>query len=510
MRITNDLVQSRFDKLARLKALGVAPYAYAARVSHRPAGIQADPEPLIAAATPVEVAGRLVALRGHGKTSFGVIRDQGADLQLYFRKDDLGDQAYGLLEHLDLGDWIAARGTVFRTKTGEVTVAAQGFSLLAKALLPPPAKWHGLKDVETRYRQRYADLIGNEAVRRAFILRTRIVSAVRRFLDQRDYLEVETPVLQPMYGGAFARPFTSHHHALGVPLYLRISDELYLKRLIVGGLDRVYEIGKDFRNEGIDKNHNPEFTMLEFYEAYADYQGMMRTIEELLTAVRTAIGLPATTRWRECEIDWTPPFARTTYFGALSDAAGFDVTQASESRLRERVQAVAVEVAGPALGLVLAPGVPRDAYYEALFGALVEPKLIRPTFVLDYPREISPLAKQKRDDPNVVERFELYVAGMELANAFSEQNDPLAQEEAMRGQEERRQKGDEEAQAFDHDYVRALMYGMPPTGGLGMGIDRLTMLFSGAESIRDVILFPLLKPEPADVALDAEVAGPEP
>jgi lysyl-tRNA synthetase class 2 len=304
-----------------------------------------------------------------------------------------------------------------------------------------------------------------------------------------------------MYGGAFARPFTSHHHALGVPLYLRISDELYLKRLIVGGLDRVYEIGKDFRNEGIDKNHNPEFTMLEFYEAYADYQEMMRTIEELLTAVRAAIGLPSTTSWRGLEIDWTPPFARTTYFGALTDAAGFDVLRAPESRLRERVQAAEVEVA---------PGAPRDVYYEALFGALVEPKLVRPTFVLDYPREISPLAKQKRDDPDVVERFELYVAGMELANAFSEQNDPLAQEEAMRAQEERRQKGDEEAQAFDHDYVRALMYGMPPTGGLGMGIDRLTMLFSGAESIRDVILFPLLKPEPADVALDAEVAEPEP
>jgi lysyl-tRNA synthetase class 2 len=501
MRITNDLVQSRFDKLARLKALGVSPYAYEARVSHRPAGIQADPEPLIAAATSVEVAGRVVALRGHGKTSFAVIRDRGVDLQLYFRKDDLGDLAYGLLEHLDLGDWIGARGTVFRTKTGEVTVAVQEFSLLAKALLPPPAKWHGLKDVETRYRQRYADLIGNDQVRRAFILRTRIVSAVRRFLDERDYLEVETPVLQPMYGGAFARPFTSHHHALGVPLYLRISDELYLKRLIVGGLDRVYEIGKDFRNEGIDKNHNPEFTMLEFYEAYADYQGMMRTIEELLTAVRSAIGLPSTTSWRGLEIDWTPPFARTTYFGALTEAAGFDVIRAPESRLRERVQAAEVDVAKEA---------PRDAYYEALFGALVEPKLIRPTFVLDYPREISPLAKQKRDNPNVVERFELYVAGMELANAFSEQNDPLAQEEAMRGQEERRQKGDEEAQAFDHDYVRALMYGMPPTGGLGMGIDRLTMLFSGAESIRDVILFPLLKPEPADVALDAEVAEPEP
>jgi lysyl-tRNA synthetase class 2 len=307
--------------------------------------------------------------------------------------------------------------------------------------------------------------------------------------------------LQPIYGGAFARPFLTHHHALGVPLYLRISDELYLKRLIVGGLDRVYEIGKDFRNEGIDKNHNPEFTMLEFYEAYADYEGMMRTVEALLTAVRAGVGLPATTRWREHAIDWTPPFARTTYFGALCAAAGCDVTQVEVRRLQELVRAQEIEIL---------PGAPRDVYYEALFGALVEPELIRPTFVLDYPREISPLAKQKRDDPRVVERFELYVAGMELANAFSEQNDPLAQEEAMRSQEARRESGDEEAQAFDHDYVRALMYGMPPTGGLGMGIDRLTMLLTGAESIRDVIFFPQLKPEPADVPLDAEVAEREP
>jgi lysyl-tRNA synthetase class 2 len=501
MRITNDLVQSRFDKLARLKALGVAPYAYSATVTLRPAEIRADPEPLIAGARPVEVAGRVVALRGHGKTAFLTIRDAGADLQLYFRQDDLGPAAYGLLELLDLGDWIGARGPVFRTKTGEVTVAVQGFGLLAKALLPPPAKWHGLRDVETRYRQRYADLIVNEEVRRTLVLRSKIVSAVRRFLDDQGYLEVETPVLQPIYGGAFARPFTTHHRALGVPLYLRISDELYLKRLIVGGLDRVYEVGKDFRNEGIDKNHNPEFTMLEFYAAYADYETMMRTVEELLTAVRVAIGIPGTTTWRGQAIDWTPPFERTSYFGALSEAAGCDVTQVELRRLQELARAQELEVL---------PGAPRDAYYEALFGALVEPRLVRPTFVLDYPREISPLAKQKRDDPRVVERFELFVAGMELANAFSEQNDPLAQEEAMRTQEARRESGDEEAQAFDHDYVRALMYGMPPTGGLGMGIDRLAMLLSGAESIRDVIFFPQLKPEPADVPLDQEVAEREP
>ncbi len=309
-------------------------------------------------------------------------------------------------------------------------------------------------------------------------------------------VEVETPVLQPIYGGAFARPFTTRHNALGIPLYLRISDELYLKRLIVGGLDRVYEIGKDFRNEGIDKNHNPEFTMLEYYEAYADYHAMMETVESMLLFVRSDLGLEGPSTWRGHAIDWTPPFGRIRYFKALAEAAGLDVTEAPIERLAEIAARHEIDV--PANS-------PRAAYYDPLFGALVEPALVHPTFVLDYPREISPLAKVKRDDERVVERFELYVACMELANAFSEQNDPLAQEEALRIQEERRRGGDEEAQAFDHDYVRALMYGMPPTGGVGMGIDRLAMLLSGAETIRDVILFPLLKPEPADVALDAEV-----
>jgi lysyl-tRNA synthetase, class II len=502
MRITNDLVQSRFDKLARVKELGIEPYAYTASVSHRPAAILAAPDPLMAGGLPVTVAGRVVGLRSHGKTSFATIRDTGADLQLYFRKDDLGEEDYGFLELLDLGDWISARGTVFRTKTGEVTIAVSEFRLLAKALLPPPAKWHGLKDIETRYRQRYADLLGNDDVRQVFITRSRIVSAIRRFLDDRGYLEVETPVLQPIYGGAFARPFTTHHHALDMPLYLRISDELYLKRLIVGGLDRVYEIGKDFRNEGIDKNHNPEFTMLEFYEAYADYEAMMRAAEEMIGAVRAAIGQVGDAgSWRGRPIDWSTPFQRITYFGAVNEAAGFDVTAAPPAELAALARDRGIEVP---------PGSPRDVYYEAIFDALVEPRLHNPTFVLDYPREISPLAKAKRGNPRVVERFELYVAGMELANAFSEQNDPLAQELAMEAQEERRRGGDLEAQTLDQDYVRALMYGMPPTGGLGLGVDRLTMLLTGAESIRDVILFPQLKPEPAGVALDAEVAEREP
>jgi lysyl-tRNA synthetase class 2 len=496
MKITNDQVQSRFDKLASLKAQGIPAYAYGARVTHRPAEILAGADHLIASGEPVHVAGRLVALRGHGKATFGVIQDSGARIQVYFKADTLGAEAYARLVLLDLGDWIAASGPVIRTRTGEVTVAAGECELLAKALLPPPAKWHGLKDHETRYRQRYADLIANDEVRRVFILRTRVTSAIRRFLDARHFVEVETPVLQPLYGGAFARPFTTHHNALGVPLFLRISDELYLKRLIVGGLDRVYEIGKDFRNEGIDKNHNPEFTMLELYQAYADYRGMMDLTEELLVHVRAEIGAVGPGEWRGSAIDWSPPFQRVTYFGALAAAAGLDVTVAPLESLAALAARHAVDVPANA---------PRAAYYDPLFGALVEPGLIAPTFVLDYPREISPLAKVKRDDERVVERFELYVAGMELANAFSEQNDPLAQEEALKLQEERRRHGDEEAQALDLDYIRALMYGMPPTGGLGMGVDRLAMLLSGADSIRDVILFPLLKPEAADVALDAEV-----
>jgi len=439
MKITNDLVRSRFEKLELLAAMGVAPYAYSASVTHRSAEILARAEPLIASGETVRLAGRLMAKRGHGKASFGVLLDADGRIQLYFKEDTLGEAAYALLRLLDLGDWIAAAGTVFRTRTGEVTVAVKELTLLAKALFPPPAKWHGLKDVETRYRQRYADLIINDDVRQVFRLRTQIVSAIRRFLDDRGFLEVETPILQPLYGGAFARPFTTHHQALDLDLYLRISDELYLKRLIAGGLERVYEIGKDFRNEGMDRTHSPEFTMLEFYQAYADYLEVLETTEAMIAAVRAEIGQSGEGSYDGQVIDWSRPFRRVTFLGALGEAAGEDLATAPLERL--------------------------------------------------------------------VERFELFVAGTELANAFSEQNDPLAQEEALRAQEERREAGAAEAQTLDLDYIRALLYGMPPTGGFGLGIDRLVMLLSGARSIRDVILFPPLRPEPADQALDAEVAS---
>lgn len=497
MKITNDLVRRRFEKLELLASKGVAPFAYSASVTHQSAAILAGPEPLITSGETVQLAGRLIAKRGHGKASFGVLLDGSGRIQLYFKEDALGEAGYALLRLLDLGDWIAVAGTVFRTRTGEITVAVRELSLLAKALLPPPAKWHGLKDVETRYRQRYADLIVNDEVRRVFWLRTRILTAIRRFLDGRGFLEVETPILQPVYGGAFARPFITEHHALGIPFYLRISDELYLKRLIVGGLERVYEIGKDFRNEGMDRTHSPEFTMLEFYQAYADYIDVLETAEEMIAAVREEIGQAGPGCYDGQTIDWSRPFRRVTYLGALAEAADEDLAAAPV----ERLLAIA-----RTHELTVPPRAGREALCDLLFDALVQPTLVNPTFVLDYPRELSPLAKAKRGAPRLVERFELFVGGMEMANAFSEQNDPLAQEEALRAQEERREAGDAEAQVLDLDYIRALMYGMPPTGGFGLGVDRLVMLLSGARSIRDVILFPPLRPEPADVALDAEVA----
>ncbi len=497
MKITNDLVRRRFEKLELLSGMGIAPYAYSASVTHHSAEILDRSDSFIASGETVRLAGRLLAKRGHGKAGFGVLLDAAGRIQLYFKEETLGGAAYALVRLLDLGDWIAVSGTVFRTRTGEVTVAVKEIQLLAKALLPPPAKWHGLKEVETRYRQRYADLIANDEVRRVFQVRTRVITAIRRFLDDRGFIEVETPVLQPLYGGAFARPFTTRHLALDLELYLRISDELYLKRLIVGGLERVYEIGKDFRNEGMDRTHSPEFTMLEFYQAYADYLDVMETAEEMIAAARAAVGQSGPGSFDGKAIDWSRPFRRITFLGALGAAAGEDLSDSTVEQLAAVARARHVDAP---------PRATRDVLYDALFDALVQPTLLNPTFVIDYPRELSPLAKAKRGDPRLVERFELFVAGMEIANAFSEQNDPLAQERELEAQEERRAAGAAEAQTLDLDYIRALMYGMPPTGGFGLGVDRLVMLLTGERSIRDVVLFPPLRPEPADVALDAEVA----
>ncbi|HUF12252.1 MAG TPA: lysine--tRNA ligase [Longimicrobiales bacterium] len=502
------VLASRHEKLAELIRRGVPPYAYRYAASHDTAAARAlfeaaEGDGTLAAdgAGPeVDLAGRLVAWRSHGKSAFGDLSDRAGRIQLYFRKDALGEDAFGLLDLLDLSDWIGARGRLFRTRAGEITVRVERFELLAKSLRPLPLgkeevdvatgerRVHsGFADVEQRYRQRYVDLAVNPDIRETFVRRAAIVRALREFLDARGFLEVETPVLQPVYGGATARPFQTHHNALDIPLYLRIADELYLKRLIVGGLGRVYEIGKDFRNEGIDRTHNPEFTMLEFYQAFADYEEMMELVEALLRHVAAAaLDGSLETEYQGERIDFARPFARVPYMEALRSATGVNAIDASEAELRR-----ALERAG---GVAEADAT-RPKLIDELFKETVEASLVQPTFVLDYPIELSPLAKPRRDDPRLVERFELFVAGRELANAFSELNDPFDQRRRMDEQAGLRERGDAEAQGVDEDYLRALEYGMPPTGGVGIGVDRLCMLLTDQASIRDVLLFPTMRPE---------------
>jgi lysyl-tRNA synthetase class 2 len=457
----NALIRERKEKLDRLRADGVEPFPYDFRVTHGSGDVIARFEELGAEGAPeVSVAGRVIAKRLHGKAGFGHILDRDGRLQIYFKLDVLGPERLAFAERLDIGDWIGVRGRVFKTRTGEITIEARDIALLAKSLRPLPEKWHGLTDLETRYRQRYVDLIVNPEVRQTFVLRTRIVTAIRNFLDARGFLEVETPVLQPLYGGASARPFVTHHNALGIPLYLRIANELYLKRLIVGGLDRVYEFSKDFRNEGMDKTHNPEFTMLELYQAYADYNDMM----EIFAA----------------------PWRKLAYMDALEEALGRPLSAAGVEELRALCRERRVEHA---------PEASRGKLLNDLFGALVEPHIVEPTFLVDFPKEISPLAKEKRGSPDLVERFEPLLFGMEVGNAFSELNDPIEQEKRFLAQKELLGEEREEAQELDRDFLRALEYGMPPTGGLGVGIDRVTMIFANVTSIRDVILFPQMRPE---------------
>jgi lysyl-tRNA synthetase class 2 len=443
---------------------------------------------------PICVAGRLRSLRGLGKTTFAHIRDASGTVQVYFRRDDLGDNHYELVKLLDLGDYIGVTGYMFKTKTGEVTVHAESVELLTKALRPLPAgkedaggQLHGgLADPELRYRQRYADLAVHTDVQDVFRLRAQTIAAIRRFLDERDFLEVETPVLQPLYGGALARPFVTHYNALDAKFYLRIATELYLKRCIVGGLERVYEIGKDFRNEGIDRLHNPEFTMLEFYQAYADYSDVMELLETMLhTVVTQACGTGVIERF-ESSIDFTPPWPRRPYLELVQEHVGIDLRDSDDEWLRRTLRNRAV----PDVDVV-----PRTKLVDEVFKEFVEPHLTGPIFVVDYPIELSPLAKPKRGDATLAERFELFVHGRELANAFSELNDPDEQRARFDDQGRARAAGDLEAHQVDTDYVRALEYGMPPTGGCGLGIDRLVMLLAEQPSIRDVILFPMLRPE---------------
>lgn len=476
----------RLGKVERLRDLGVDPFPTRARRSHTVAEALAQFDALQTGGEAVTLAGRLVSRRDMGKASFGHLRDASGELQLYLRRDTLGEDAYGRFRSLiDLNDFLEVTGTLMRTRTGEPTVEVASFTILAKALTPPPDKWRGVTDVETRYRQRYVDLLVNEESRRTFVTRSRLISAMRGFLERRGFLEVETPTLQPLYGGAAARPFTTHYHALDQTFYLRIADELYLKRLLVGGFERVFEICKDFRNEGIDARHSPEFTMMELYQAYADYETIMRLVEELIYAIALELNAVPTLTYGGHHVDVTPPWTRIKMRDAIHEYCGIDYAALPEQP--------ALYAAARAIGADVTPTTVWPRIVDELFKTFVRPRLIQPTFVYDYPTALSPLAKQKPGDPTTVERFQPVIAGLECGNAYSELNDPNEQLARFTEQARDREAGDEEAMPIDEDFIRALRFGMPPTGGLGLGVDRLVMLFTDQQAIRDVILFPALR-----------------
>lgn len=488
--LVNDQTKQRLEHLQILKQSSHDPYRITAFDASHSIGQLAQTyqslKPEEHAPGEVRMAGRLMALRDLGKAAFGDLVGLSGKIQLYFKQDHLGEENWKMFQCLDLGDLVGIKGGVFRTRRGELSIEVKEVVTLAKCLHPLPEKWHGLKEVEVRYRKRYLDLIVNPEVRKIFLLRSKLVSALRRFLDSRGFYEVETPVMSKAAGGAEARPFVTHHHGLDLDLYLRIATELYLKRLIVGGLEKVYEIGRIFRNEGISTRHNPEFTMLELYEAYTDYHGMMKIIQEMLVFLADELLQTRSIPYQNQTISLEPPFLRITYGDALKKFGGIEL---NEIRQLEKAKEVAKKLKIPVdaqthLGHLL----------DKIFEAVVEPHLVQPTFILDYPIEISPLAKRKQDDPLLTYRFELFIMHMEMANAFSELNDPMDQRERFLEQVKLREAGDEEAQAMDEDFVHALELGMPPTGGLGVGIDRLCMLFADSPSIREVILFPLLRP----------------
>jgi len=436
-------------------------------------------------------SGRILAVRSFGKANFLAISDGVARIQIYIRQDSLPPLDFQIFKLLDFGDWVGVEGRLFRTRTNELTIWASRLHFLAKCLVPLPEKWHGLTDVEIRYRQRYLDLIVNPDARRVFEVRSRVVSAIRSFMTARGYLEVETPMMQPIAGGALARPFITHHNTLDMDLYLRVAPELYLKRLVVGGLERVFEINRNFRNEGISTQHNPEFTMMEFYQAYSDYQALMTLTEELIaTVAREANGGEQIT-FGDHQISLKAPFTRLSLREAAREAAGKRIgREVAPAELRQRDGAAAVAAR---LGVEVKPGDGPGKITTGIFEALCEDRLVQPTFVYDFPTEVSPLSKQRADDPDTVERFELYIGGFEVANAFSELNDPIEQRRRFEAQLSSRAGGDLEAHAMDEDYIRALEYGLPPTAGEGVGIDRLVMLLTNSASIRDVILFPLMR-----------------
>ena len=493
----SQLIEQRLKKLERIRDMGGDPYPYRFERSHTMDALREDFDRLAEEGDEVSVCGRLVVTRGHGKAAFADLRDGSGRFQIYVKLDVVGERLFDLWRLLDIGDFVGVRGPLFLTRTGEMTVEVRQLDLLSKAIRPLPVPKEEMRDgervvhdafadVELRYRRRYVDLALNPDVQDVFRKRTAIVSAIRRFLDEKAFLEVETPALQPLYGGAAARPFVTHHNALDMPLFLRISDELYLKRLIVGGFDRVYEICKDFRNEGIDRTHNPEFTLLELYQAYADYGDMMAIAEELVSSVAKEVTGSFMITYQGEEVDLTPPWRRLSMQEGIAQSAHIDISQASEDDLRAVCDRYEVD---------LEPGATRGKMIDEIFDTAVAPTLIQPTFVTDYPVDMSPLAKRHRDTEGLTERFEPFVCGAEIGNAFSELNDPIDQRDRFEQQAALREGGDSEAHVMDEDYVRAMEYGMPPTGGLGIGIDRLVMLLTDSASIRDVILFPQMRPE---------------
>jgi lysyl-tRNA synthetase class 2 len=486
----SSVVEERIDKGRKLKAMGINLYPAGYQIDMTVSEVlerfgHMDAETLEREQGSYSMAGRIVALRDFGKASFIHIKDRTGRIQAYIRKDKVGDEKFKAFKLTDIGDFIGLKGTLFRTRTAELTILAEDLTLLGKSLRPLPEKWHGLTDVEIRYRQRYVDLIVNANVKEVFITRSRIIQAVREFFIERDFLEVETPMMQPIPGGATARPFKTFHNALGMDLYLRVAPELYLKRLVVGGLERVFEINRNFRNEGISIKHNPEFTMLEFYMAYATYEDLMVLTEELFSHVLLQISGSTTIEYQKKLIDLAPPWQRISLFDALRDLGGAD-----EKVLQSKKHAA--EFAGECqIGLS-----EKDSHQKIitkLFDYLVEPQLIRPTFIIGYPTESSPLSRRNDQNPDIADRFELFIGGREIANAFSELNDPVDQRQRFEYQVSLREAGDEEALFMDEDYLMALEYGMPPAAGEGIGIDRVVMLLTDSPSIRDVILFPHMR-----------------
>ena len=480
----NELMQVRRNKMQSFIDKGIEPFGRRYDVTHHAQELL-DQFETLGEEKVVRMAGRLMAVRGHGKASFTVVEDLSGKIQAYFRLDNLGEEKYAEFKLLDIGDIVGVEGTLFKTHRGEITIKVTDFSILAKSLRPLPEKFHGLKDVETRYRQRYLDLIVNPDVRQTFIARTKIIKSIRSYLDERGFLEVETPVLSPIAGGANARPFITHHNALDIDMYLRIATELYLKRLVVGGLERVYELGRVFRNEGIDIRHNPEFTSIEIYQAYADYNDLMDVTEGIVR--QAAIDACGSTKitYEGTEIDLSS-FRRVTMNDAVAEVTGKDFSKAQSV---EEARAMADELGVPTEG----KNSIGEIMYE-VFDEKVESTLIQPTFVTQYPTEVSPLSKRNKENPAFTDRFEAFVYGRELANGFSELNDPIDQEQRFIDQQKARENGDDEAHMMDHDYITALEYGLPPTGGLGIGIDRLVMFLTDSPSIRDVLLFPTMKP----------------